>query len=522
MEVEKLKKIISILVVIAMVGIMMAGCNNSSTKEEVSSSPESTSNSETNESSNEKISVISTIFAPYDFVREVAGDNAGITMLLPPAAESHSFEPTPQDIIKIQDCDVFIYVGGDSDAWVDEVLESLDTSNMKIISLMDTVSVVEEETVEGMESDHGHSHGDEEIDPANVTDRPLSDFNGKWISGIPLINDGSLDAYLSHAAEKEEITLDEKKKNTLEKWASEYDNIEIKDNKLIINGNESEYSAKGYEIVEGDHGTSVWYKYEISTPIESMPTYLIFNDHQYTSHDEHEEEHDDEHDEHEEIAHFHIRFGNESFEALISSEDPTPYYFDSSYTGEEIGEFMSGHSHETEYDEHVWTSPKNAKIIVQKISDTLCESDSQNSDIYKQNTTAYLEKLDKLDKDFQEVVDNAVRKTLIFGDRFPFRYFVDAYGLDYYAAFPGCSTETEASASTVAFLIDKVKAENIPVVFHAELSNEKMANTISESTDAKILLLHACHNVSKDEFEKGVSYIDLMNQNVQNLKEALQ
>ena len=114
-----------------------------------------------------------------------------------------------------------------------------------------------------------------------------------------------------------------------------------------------------------------------------------------------------------------------------------------------------------------------------------------------------------------------MRKTLVFGDRFPFRYFADAYGLDYFAAFPGCSTETEASASTVAFLIDKVKAENIPVVFHIELSNAKIADTIAEAAGAKALELHAAHNISKADFESGVTYLDIMTRNADALREAL-
>ena len=323
-----MRKFISILMGICLLLIVMNGCTQSN------GSAESTG----------KISIVATIFAPYDFIRQIVDDQAEVTMLLPPGSESHSYEPTPQDIIKIQNCDVFVYIGGDSDAWVHEMLESMDTGKMKIITLMDCVDVAEEEIVEGMEDDHGY--GDEE------------------------------------------------------------------------------------------------------------------------RHDE------DEHD-------------------------------------------------ERELDEHVWTSPQNAKIIVKKISDALCEVDADNANSYRENTTAYLNQLDELDAKFQEIVNSAPRKTLVFGDRFPFRYFADAYGLEYFAAFPGCSTETEASAATVAFLIDKVKAEAIPVVFHVELSNQKMANTISEATEAKVLLFHACHNVTKDEMAEGVTYIELMNQNVENLKEAL-
>lgn len=322
-----MKRIISILITISICTSILAGCQTD------------TVNSEDSNSS-EKLSVVTTIFPQYDFVREIAGDNVELTMLLPPGSESHSFEPTPQDIITIQNCDVFIYVGGESDEWVDGILDSMDTNDMKIISIIDLVDTVEEEIVEGMEAE-----------------------------------------------------------------------------------------------AEADEGES---------------------------------------------------------------------------------------NEEVEYDEHVWTSPQNAITIVQRISETLCELDSGNASVYAANTAAYLDKLNELDTAFQEVVDSAPGNTLVFADRFPFRYFADAYGLDYYAAFPGCSTETEASAATVAFLIDKVNEEDIPVVFYIEFSNEKMADTICESTNAKKLLLHSCHNIKKDDFENGVSYLELMNQNIENLKEALQ
>jgi zinc transport system substrate-binding protein len=281
-----------------------------------------------------KISVTATIFAPYDFVRAIAGDRLDLTLLLPPGAESHSFEPTPKDIITVQNSAVFIYIGGESDAWIERILQSMDTANIKILKLMDTVAVVEEETVEGMEAE----------------------------------------------------------------------------------------------------------------------------------------------DEEEESA----------------------------------------------YDEHIWTSPGNAKRIVQAISETLCETDPKNAAFYRENTDEYIVRLDELDSAFGAVADSAKRKTIVFGDRFPFRYFADAYGLSYFAAFPGCSTETEPSAATVAFLIDKIKDERIPVIFHIELSNERMADTIAEASGAKKLLLHAAHNITKKDFESGVTYLDLMNVNVEHLKEALQ
>ena len=279
-----------------------------------------------------KISVTSVIFPSYDFVRAIAGDRVNLAMLLPPGAESHSFEPSPLDIISISESDLFIYPGGENSRWVERILQSIDPENkIRALKLIDLVDTVEEELVEGMEDD---------------------------------------------------------------------------------------------------------------------------------------------------------------------DEAPT-------------------------MDEHVWTSPRNAKVIVAAITEALCSLDSANADFYRQNAANYSEHLDELDAGFKTIVEGAKRKTLVFGDRFPFRYFTDAYGLKYFAAFPGCSTETEPSAATVAFLINKVKSENIPVVFHIELSNEKMADAISEATGARKLLLHSCHNITRKDFESGVGYLDLQKANAENLREAL-
>jgi zinc transport system substrate-binding protein len=319
---------------------------------------------------NGKPNVVTTIFTPFDFTRAITGgDDASkyinLRMLLPPGSESHSYEPTPQDIISVQNSDIFIYVGGESDVWVDRILSSMDTSNKIIIKLMECVSVVEEEIVEGMQDDeHDHEHEHEEGDHKEV------------------VSTGS--------------------------------------------------TTGGEAVVE---------------PVETTT--------------------------------------------------------------------------ETEYDEHVWTSPYNAALIVNVITNALCEKDSANAAYYKANSEGYIAKLNQLDAAFKEVVQNGKRKVIVFGDRFPFRYFADHYGLEYYAAFPGCSTETEPSAATVAFLIDKIKAEQIPVVFHIELSNERMCQTISEATGAKILLMHACHNVSKKDFEGGASYLELTTRNVDTLREGL-
>lgn len=284
-----------------------------------------------------KISIVATDFAPYDFARNVAGDAAEVTMLLAPGEEAHSYEPTPRDMIKIQNCDVFVYTGGESEDWVTDILEDID-KDITVVRLMDCVELYEEETVEGMEAEeHDHEHGEEEA----------------------------------------------------------------------------------------------------------------------------------------------------------------------------------------EYDEHVWTAPENAIKITKAVGETLEHADPKNQAVYQENTESYVEQLQELDQAFWDVVDHAKRKTLIFGDRFPLRYFVEEYGLTYYAAFPGCASDTEPSAKTVAYLIDQVKEENIPVVFHIELSNQEMVDTICEDTGAVKREFHSCHNITKEEFEQGTGYLDFMWENVEVLKEAL-
>ena len=325
-----MKRFLVILIFILIIAAVLSGCTGGAPAE--------------NPPDDGKISVVSTVFPSYDFARQIAGDKINLTMLLPPGAESHSFEPSAQDIIAIQNCDVFIYIGGDTDQWAGRILNAVDNGGMTVISMLEVADTVEQEIVEGMEPDYDH---------------------------------------------------------------------------------------------------------------------------------------DDDH---------------------------------------------SGHDHddEPELDEHVWTSPKNAKLIVSAISAVLCEKDKDNAAEYEKNTATYLVQLDELDAKLSETVQNAGHKTIIFGDRFPFRYLARDYGLGYFAAFPGCSTETEPAAATIAFLIDKVREENIPVVFHVELSNERMADAMCAATGAKKLLLHACHNISKDEFESGATYVKLMTNNIAALKEALQ
>ena len=287
-----------------------------------------------------KISVVTTIFPYYDFTRSIAGDKADIRLLLSPGSEPHSYDPSPSDIVAIENCDIFIYNGGESDEWVESVLDSVENKNMKVMRMMDYVDLLYEQSVE---------------------------------------------------------------------------------------------------------------------------------------HDEHDHEIEHEHE----------------------------------------------HEHGEEYDEHIWTSIKNAEKLTTAIYDELSLYDSANKATYSSNKDSYLSELHTLDSEISYIVSNAKRNTVAFGDRFPFLYFVTDYSLEYECAFPGCSSETEPSISTVTHMIDFTREHQVPVVFYLEFSNGKVAKLISEDTGAKTMRFSSCHNVTKDEFADGATYISLMEQNANALKEAL-
>ncbi|MGN0981501.1 MAG: metal ABC transporter substrate-binding protein [Candidatus Limivicinus sp.] len=295
------------------------------------------------ESSGEGLDIVTTVFPAFDFAREIAGDKARVCLLVPPGSESHSFEPTAQDILRIQNCDLLICNGGESEVWMEEILEGMEAEVPRLV-MLDCVQALEEEVKAGM------------------------------------------------------------------------------------------------QIARHDHGE-----------------------------DEHE-----------------------------------------------------GHNHEeAEYDEHVWTSPKNAALISRAIGDALCGIDPANSAYYAGRTESYCEKLFALDAGFRALAESSGHPAMIFADRFPARYFVEEYGLDYYAAFPGCAEEAEPSARTVAFLIDKVRQEQVPAVFYIEFSNQKMADVICEDTGCQKRLFHCCHNVTRQQLDEGISYLGLMEQNLNTLREAL-
>ena len=284
-----------------------------------------------------KIQVVCTLFPYYDFARAIGGEDAEVTLLVAAGKEAHSFEPTPLDVIRLSKADVFLYNGGESEEWVEDILDAAGEGIGVTAAMMDLVDPEEEEFVEGMQvADEGEEDEEEEI----------------------------------------------------------------------------------------------------------------------------------------------------------------------------------------EYDEHIWTSPLLAMDICRGICAALCEADPEHAENYEARLSAYLGELENLDAEFREVTAQAVRHTLIFGDRFPLLYFAKTYGFDYRAAFHGCASDTEPSLATLKYLIDKVSGENIPVVYTIELSNQKIARAIAETTGAKVLTFQSCQTVSREDFENGETYLSLMKRNVEALREG--
>lgn len=327
-----MKKIISLLLSSLMILSLFAACGTA----------------EENKTTKEKLSIVTTTFPQYDWVREILGEkseSANLTLLLDKGVDLHNYQPTVDDLVTLSDCDIFIYVGGESDTWVDDALKNTVNPDMIIINLLESL-------------------GDK---------------------------------------------------------------------------------AKEEEVKEG-------------------------------------------------------------------------------MQGEEEEETKDGEEEETEYDEHVWLSLKNANYLCEIICEKLCQSDKENEAVYKENYRAYAEKLVALDKDFEEAVNSASYKTVLFGDRFPFRYLVGDYGLDYYAAFSGCSAETEASFETVSFLADKVDELGLRVVLTIEGSDKKIAQTIidtSKSSDAVILEMNSLQSASAKDIENGTTYLSVMENNLEVLKDAI-
>ena len=370
-----LKKTAAVVMAALMTTVTMAGCGSSAGTENASA--------ETNSS---KLSVVTTIFPEYDWVKEIAGmnedsvdksaaDNIDLTMLLDNGVDLHSFQPTAADIARISTCDIFIYVGGESDAWVDDTLKEVKNKDMKVINLLESLgdSIKEEEVVEGMEEED-EEHEDEASDE------------------------------------------------------------------------------------DADH------------------------EHEDADHDEVATEEDADHE---------------------------------------------GHHHEEgeiEYDEHVWLSLKNTQVLTKVIADALMEKDANHADAYRKNLEAYDQKLTELDKEYAKAVEEAKVDTILFGDRFPFRYLTDDYGLNYYAAFVGCSAETEASFETIIFLSGKVDELKLPAICVIENSDGKIAETVKENTktgDQEIVTLNSLQATTSKDIEEGATYYSIMKENLDSLKKAL-
>ncbi|MDR1262592.1 MAG: zinc ABC transporter substrate-binding protein, partial [Oscillospiraceae bacterium] len=207
----------------------------------------------------DKLSVVTTNFPPYDFIREIAGDLVNLKMLLPPGAESHSFEPTPKDIIDIQNSDLLIYAGGDNDVWVDRILESMGDAAPEALAMIDMVNAVEEEIVEGME--HEHEEEEEHVsDPAAVKDRPIKDFDGDWKSILPLVEDGTLNQYIQKNADANEVSFDEQKETAVHRLRSDYQEFSLHNGIATFNGVSALYAYDGFRTTE----TSAWYTLKLA------------------------------------------------------------------------------------------------------------------------------------------------------------------------------------------------------------------------------------------------------------------
>ena len=328
-----MRRVAGLLAAAALVLLCLTGCHGAQTGETQQGAAESG-----------KPDVIATIFPYYDFARQIGGDRIDLTLLLPAGRDSHSFEPTPVDMIRIGECDLFLYNGGEMEQWVDQALEAVENPGRLTVRMMDYVTPVEEVLTESMELNHAHE--------------------------------------------------------------------------------------------DHDHG--------------------------------------------------------------------------------------DGEIEEIEYDEHIWTSPKNAVVLARAVADGLIAADPENQDYYEANLETLTGQLEELDSQFRQAVAEGSRNVVIFGDKFPFRYLADEYGLEYDAAFPSCGAEMEPSAASIAKLIDEVKEENIPVIYYVELSSTRTAEIISEETGAEMLMLHSCHNVTRDDFQSGVTYVELMKRNLENLKKGLE
>lgn len=503
-----MKKLISVLLVIMMLAGVLSGCGDTGKNNETVTEP----------NKNNKLSVVTTIFPVYDWVMQIIGneaENAEVTMLLDNGVDLHSYQPTADDIIKISACDLFIYVGGESDEWVGAALSKATNKDMVVINLLEALgdAVKEEEAVEGMqETEHSH---DEEISADDIKDRSLSEFTGAWRSLHPLVLSGALDAYLERLAAEDEDS-ETTKETYFDKyktaWTCRAEEISVDGNSVTYTYQDgtscsAEYTYAGYSIKKNEDGEIKSVRYQFETNSGNAPKYLQFNDHGYKPG---------------EPEHFHVYFGNEGFEALMDSEF-NPFFVPAEFSTDEIIESLTSHNHSHE-DEHVWLSLKNAVAVCRVIKDALIRLAADNAGAYTENADVYIEKLNALDAQYKAAVDASGVKTVLFGDRFPFRYLVDDYSLDYYAAFSGCSAESEASFETIAFLAKKVDELGLSSVLTIENANHKIAQAVVSATTektARILSLDSMQSTTSGDAEGGKTYLSVMEKNLEVLKAAL-
>ncbi|MBQ3356790.1 MAG: zinc ABC transporter substrate-binding protein [Oscillospiraceae bacterium] len=521
-----MKKILSITLCLLMLLGVMTGCADEPATP-APPQPDSVTSEQnpTDAPVEKKLNIVTTIFPEYDWVKQILGDQADradITMLLDNGVDLHSYQPTADDIVKISTCDMFVYVGGESDEWVEDVLAEAQNKDMVVVNLLEVLGdkVKAEEVKEGMEADHDHEHEHEheEIEEEDIQDRALSEFEGEWSSLIPLLESGALEAYVEHEAEEDGASTDEVLEELAEKWACDAVTIAIDGSTITFTyvdgtSESAEYSYAGYVPVRAEDGDITSVRYQFEADADGAPKYVQFNDHGHEPADE--------------VEHFHVWFGDESFDALLNAAS-NPFFVPASASSEEVlEELMGGHHHEEEEeesDEHVWLSLRNAAALCDYLSSKLCELDADNAEAYAANTDAYVAKLNALDADYQAAVDAASVKTLLFGDRFPFRYLTDDYGLDYYAAFVGCSAETEASFETIVFLANKVDELGLRAILQIESADGRIAQTIRDTTAAKdqaILTMDSMQSTTSADVANGASYLTIMEQNLAVLAEAL-
>ena len=504
-----MKKYISILLAAVMAVGCLAGCGQKNSNEQADNTDDG------------KLKVVTTIFPEYDWVKEIAGDeisNIDLTMLLDNGVDLHSYQPTSEDILKISDCDLFVYVGGESDSWVDDALKNATNKDMQVINLLDVLkdSIKTEESMPGMQAEEGHNHGYAHFEDSDVQDRTLSDWDGDWQSVYPYLQDGVLDEVMEKKAESGEKTAEEYKEYYENGYKTDVSQITIdaENNTMcfVKNGvaSKATYEYKGYQIYDYESGSrGVRYFFEATSGDADAPKYVQFSDHGIAPG---------------KAEHFHIYAGNDGFDALSEEMENWPTYYPADMSGNEIAEDMLEHE-EKEYDEHVWLSLKNAQTLCKAIAEALETADPEHKDVYAANVDSYLEKLSSLDGQYQDAVANGSQKTLLFGDRFPFRYMVDDYGLKYYAAFAGCSAESEASFETISFLAKKVDELGLKNIMTIENSDQKIAKTIRDNTKDKnqeILSLDSMQSTTSEDVKNGTTYLSVMESNLDVLKKAMQ